>query len=197
MFKLSYGLYILTSREGDKDNGCIINTAAQLTASPMRVSVAVNKANYTHDMIMNTKAFNVSVLSESAPFSAFERFGFQSGKDADKFEGLPVDRAANGIRYITENANAVISGKVTDAIDYGTHTLFIAEVSQSCIISNEPSVTYQYYFDNIKPAPKKPKAAVKGYICKICGYVHEGEELPEDFVCPICKHGADDFEKIQ
>lgn len=196
MFNLSYGLFVLTAREGDKDNGCIINTAAQLTATPLRISIAVNKANYTHDMIMNTGEFNLSVLTQEVPFAVFERFGFQSGKTADKFQGMSITRTGNGISYIPENTNAVISGKVVDKLDYGTHTLFIADVTQSSILSDEKSVTYQYYFENIKPAPPKPEEHVSGYVCKICGYVYEGEELPADFICPLCKHGADDFEKI-
>ena len=196
MFKLTYGLFVLTAKDGDKDNGCIINTAMQITASPLRIVIAVNKANFTHDMIAKTKSFNISILSETAPFSIFQQFGFSSGKDTDKFkESNYNSRAANGIRYISEHVNCVISADVIDSIDYGTHTLFTADVSQSFILSDEKSVTYQYYFDNIKPKPQKPKEAKKGYVCKICGYVHEGE-LPEGFVCPLCKHGAEDFEPI-
>ena len=196
MFKLSYGLFVLTAKDGDKDNGCIINTTLQITSSPIRISIAVNKANYTHDMIMKTGAFNVSILSESVPFSVFEQFGFKSGKDTDKFEGCAYnERTENGIRYIPENTNGVISAKVSESFDYGTHTLFIADVTQSITLSGEKSVTYQYYFDNIKPKPQLPKNDIKGYTCKICGYIYEGEPLPEDFICPLCKHGAVDFEK--
>ncbi|MCL2276785.1 MAG: flavin reductase [Treponema sp.] len=196
MFKLTYGLFVLTAKDNDKDNGCIINTVTQITASPLRIAIAVNKANFTHDMILKTKAFNVSVLSETAPFSIFQRFGFTSGKDNDKFkESGYEDRAANGIRYISGHANCVISANVVNSYDYGTHTLFTADVAQSFILSNEKSLTYQFYFDNIKPKPQAPKETKKGYVCKICGYVHEGE-LPDDFICPLCKHGAEDFELI-
>ena len=197
MFKLTYGLFVLTARDGDKDNGCIINTAAQITQTPLRISITVIKANYTCDMIMKTGEFNVSILSESVPFEAFQQFGFRSGKDVDKFEGCAYnDRTENGIRYIPEHTNGVISGKVIESHDYGTHMLFIADVTQALILSAENSVTYQYYFDHIKPKPQPPKEEKKGYVCKICGYVYEGDPLPEDFICPLCKHGAVDFEKL-
>ncbi|MCL2152830.1 MAG: flavin reductase [Oscillospiraceae bacterium] len=197
MFNLSYGLFILTAREGNKDNGCIINTVTQITEKPLRVSIAVNKTNFTHDMILNTGQFNVSILSTSAPFSEFQRFGFQSGRDVDKFDGFGYgERTANGIRYVPEHTNGVISAKVADTLDYGTHTVFVADVTQAFSVSGEPSVTYQYYFDHIKPKPQPPKENKKGYICKICGYIHESEELPDDIICPICKHGAKDFEPI-
>ena len=197
MFKLSYGLFVLTARDGEKDNGCITNTAIQITESPLRVSFAVNKSNYTHDMIIKTGEFNLSVLTESVPFSTFQRFGFQSGRDVDKFADVEYDaRAANGIRYLPDNTNGVISGKVAEAYDYGTHTVFVADVTQAFVLSNEPSVTYQYYFDHIKPKPQPPKDIKKGYVCKICGYVYEGDTLPDDYICPICKHGAKDFEPL-
>jgi len=196
MFKLSYGLFVLTARDEDKDNGCIINTVMQITASPLRIIIAVNKANFTHDMILKTKSFNISVLSETAPFSIFQQFGFSSGKDKDKFKDCGYsDRAANGIRYISGYVNCVISANVVNSYDYGTHTLFTADVTQSFVLSDEKSVTYQYYFEIIKPKPQAQKEVKKGYVCKICGYVHEGE-LPEGFVCPLCKHGAVDFEPI-
>ena len=198
MFKLTYGLFVLTARDGDKDNGCIINTVTQITSTPIRISIAVNKANFTHDMIMKTGEFNVSILTESVPFSIFEQFGFQSGKNTDKFAGCGYnDRTTNGIRYIPDHTNAVMSAKVMESLDYGTHTVFVADVTQTLAPSSEKSVTYQYYFDNIKPKPQPPKEEKKGYVCKICGYVYEGDDLPEDFICPICKHGADDFEKIE
>ena len=197
MFKLSYGLFVLTAKEGDKDNGCIINTVMQITVSPIRIAIAVNKANFTHDMIVKTGAFNISVLSESVPFSVFERFGFRSGKDTDKFDGCAYNnRTGNGIRYIPEHTNAVISADVIESYDCGTHTMFVADVTQAAALSTENSVTYQYYFDNIKPKPQPPKGDKKGYVCKICGFIYEGEELPEDYICPICKHGAEDFEKL-
>jgi flavin reductase (DIM6/NTAB) family NADH-FMN oxidoreductase RutF len=198
LFKLSYGLFVLTARDGDKDNGCIINTAAQLTSTPLRISITVNKANFTHDMIIKTREFNVSILDQSAPFALFERFGFHSGKDTDKFsKNGETTRTANGILYLPEHANAVISAKVKETIDCSTHTLFIADVTQTLVLSAEPSATYQYYFDFIKPKPAaSEQKKKKGFVCKICGYVHEGDSLPEDFVCPICKHGAAEFEPL-
>ena len=198
MFKLSYGLFVLTARDGNKDNGCITNTVIQITEKPLRICLAVNKSNYTHDMIAATRAFNISILSQNAPFAIFKQFGFQSGRDTDKFDGCGYgDRAANGIRYVPEYVNGVISAKVSSAFDYGSHTLFVADVTQTFALSREPSVTYQYYFDNIKPKPRPPAENKKGYVCRICGYIHEGDELPEDIICPICKHGAADFEKIK
>ena len=196
MFKLSYGLFVLTARDGAKDNGCIINTAAQLTSSPMRISVTVNKANYTHDMIQKTGVFNVSILSESTPFSVFQQYGFQSGRTADKLSGKEP-RTENGVAYLAEHANAVISGKVISTVDCGTHTLFIADVTEAHVLSKEASATYAYYFEHIKPKPQPAAEKKKGYVCKICGYVYEGETLPPDFVCPLCKHGADDFEPLK
>ena len=195
MFKLSYGLFVLTAKEGQKDNGCIINTTVQITSNPLRISIALNKANFTHDMIVNTGQFNLSVLAESVPFAVFQQFGFQSGKDTDKFAANANDeRTANGILYLSEHVNCVISAKVCDALDYGTHTIFVADVTQSFVLSGERSVTYQYYFDNIKPKPTKVEK--KGFVCKICGYLHEGTSLPEDFICPLCKHGAVDFQPL-
>ncbi|MCL2031580.1 MAG: flavin reductase [Oscillospiraceae bacterium] len=197
MFKISYGLFVLTAREGERDNGCIINTAIQITDTPMRVLIAVNKANLTRDMVLNTGVFNLSVLTESAPFSLFQQFGFQSGRDADKFADCGYDdRAANGVRYIPGHTNGVISARVIDAHDYGTHTVFGAEVTQAFTLSGERSVTYQYYFDHIKPKPQPPQEDKRGFVCKICGYVYEGDTLPEDIICPLCKHGARDFEPL-
>lgn len=197
MFKLSYGLFVLTAKLGEKDNGCIINTASQITQTPLRLSIVVNKSNLTHDIIKKTNLFNISVLTESAPFRLFERFGFQSGGKVDKFAGVSYDdRSANGLRYIPEHVSGVISGRVLSDTDCGTHTLFFADVTEAFTLSNERSVTYQYYFDHIKPAPPRPKEGKTGFVCKICGYVHEGDKLPKDFVCPLCKHGAEDFEKL-
>ena len=198
LFKLSYGLFVLTARDGKKDNGCIINTAVQLTSSPCRISITVNKQNYTHDMIQRSDAFNRSVLTEEVPFKVFEHFGFQSGKTVDKFADCEdKNRTGNGILYIPKYTNAVISCAVVASVDCGTHTMFIADVTETKSLSDKPSVTYQYYFDHIKPKPAaKANEAKKGYVCKICGYVYEGEELPEDFICPLCKHGAEDFEPL-
>jgi flavorubredoxin/flavin reductase (DIM6/NTAB) family NADH-FMN oxidoreductase RutF len=197
MFKLSYGLFVLTAKDGVKDNGCIINTAVQITETPLRISVTVNKAGLTHDMIVKTGEFNLSILSNSAPFGIFEQFGFHSGRDSEKFADCVYDkRTANGIRYIPEHTNGVISAKVAKAYDYGTHTIFIADVLQAFVLSDEPSVTYQYYFDKIKPKPQPPKDNKKGFVCKICGYMYDGDDLPADFICPLCKHGVQDFEPV-
>lgn len=196
LFKLSYGLFVLTAKEGEKDNGCIINTVTQLTDTPKRMTIAVNKANYTHDMIMRTGVFNVSVLTEDVPFSVFQHFGFQSGKDTDKFADIEFERSSNGLAYLPAYSNACISGKVIDAYDYGTHTLFVAEITEADVISEAPSVTYTYYFDHIKPKPQQLDGPKKGFVCKICGYVYEGDELPADFICPLCKHGVEDFEPL-
>lgn len=195
MTKLSYGLYVLTAKEGEKDNGCMINTAMQVTNTPNRISITVNKANLTHDMIKNTGKFNLSMLTEETEFEVFKNFGFQSGRNAEKlYDYQGFLRSENGIIYITRFCNGFISGEVIQEIDLGTHTMFIADVTDGRTISEVPSVTYTYYQNNIKPAPQE--TAKKGYRCKVCGYVHEGDELPEDIVCPICKHGAADFEKI-
>lgn len=197
LFKLSYGLFVLTAKDGDKDNGCIINTVTQLTDIPKRLTIAVNKQNYTHDMIMKTGAFNVSVLSEDVPFKVFQHFGFQSGREVDKFaDGSVIARSQNGIVYLPEYTNAFISAQVIETRDYGTHTLFIADIVQAQILSDVPSVTYTYYFEHIKPKPAPVDEDKKGFVCKICGYVYEGDELPPDFICPLCKHGVEDFEPL-
>ena len=193
LFKLSYGLFVLSAKENGKDNGCIINTAMQLTDTPAQIAVAVNKQNYTHDMVKNTGVFNFSVLSQEAVFWVFQHYGFQSGRDVDKFANLPEARTENGLRYVQGCTNAVISGKVVSEVDCGTHTLFIAEVTDAKILSEEPSVTYQYYFDHIKPKPQPTEK--KSWVCKICGYVYEGETLPADYECPWCKHGPEAFEE--
>ena len=199
LFKISYGLFVLTARDGDKDNGCIINAVTQITDNPLQIAVTVNKANHTHDIIAKTGKFNISTLTQSVPFSVFEHFGFKSGKDTDKFADVNYDtRTANGIRYIPANTNSVVSGKVVATHDHGTHSIFIAEVTQANILTEEPSVTYQYYFDKIKPQPSATAdgGPVSGFVCKICGFVYEGETLPSDYICPLCKHGVVDFEKL-
>lgn len=196
-FKLSYGLFVLTARDGEKDNGCIINTVTQLTDTPKRITIAVNKQNLTHDMILKTGVFNVSVLTEEVPFKVFQHFGFQSGRDVDKFADCEVQaRAQNGLMYLPKYTNAFFSAQVIEVKDYGTHTLFIADVTQAQVLSEEKSVTYAYYFEHIKPKPAPADEQKKGFVCKICGYVYEGEELPADFICPLCKHGAEDFEPL-
>lgn len=195
LFNISYGLYVLTAKDADKDNGCIINTLMQQTSSPLTISVTVNKDNHTHDMIKKTGKFNVSVLTVETPFEVFRHFGFQSGKTNEKFFKNPNEtRSRNGILYLTGCTNAFLSGEVIKEVDMGTHTIFIATVTESDVLSSEPSLTYAYYHKHIKPAPEKK---ANGFRCKICGYVYEGDELPQDFSCPICKHGKEDFEKIK
>lgn len=197
MFSLSYGLYVLSAKEKDFSNGCIINTVMQITDNPKQVAIAVNKNNLTHDMIKSTGKFNVSVISEKADFSLFKRFGFVSGRDENKFlDFTDTAEASNGILYVTQNTNAFISGEVISEADCGTHTVFIASVTEAKILNEDKSATYDYYFKNIKPKPQVNDTGKKKYVCKICGYVYEGEKLPDDFVCPLCKHGAEDFEEI-
>ena len=196
MYQLTYGLFVLTARMGDRDNGCIINTAGQVTSTPNRISITVNKDNFTHDLVKESGKFNISVLSERAGFETFQHFGFQSGKTVNKFDGYhSCKRSTNGLYYITEGTNAYISAAVEQAIDLGSHTMFIASVEDMDVLASVPSATYAYYQSNIKPKPEKTEKK-KGYICKICGYIYEGDPLPEDFICPICKHGAADFEKL-
>ena len=193
MYKLTYGLFVLTTKDGTKDNGCIINTVMQVTTTPNRVIIVVNKQNYTHDMVMKTKEFNVSCISEAADFNLFRHFGFQSGRDVDKTEGKSYPRAENGIIYIPEMTSAYISGKVIAETDLGTHTMFLADVTDAKVLSDAEAVSYSYYQKNIKPAPQSVKKT--SWVCKVCGYVHEGEVLSDDFICPWCKHPASDFEK--
>lgn len=195
--KISYGLYIITAREGVFDNGCVINTLSQVTSNPLRISVTVNKQNYTHGMIAASGEFTVSCLSEEAPFEVFKRFGFQSGRDTNKvWDSGYMTRGENGLLYLDKYANAYLSGKVIQQVDLGTHTMFIADVTAAEVLAETPSMTYSYYHAHVKPKPQPKKEEKKGWRCKICGYVHEGEELPADFVCPWCKHGAEDFEAL-
>ena len=195
--KLTYGLFILTAKDGEKDNGCIINTVTQVTSEPNRITIAVNKANYTHDMIVKTGEFNVSVLTENSKFETYKHWGFQSGKDTDKLEAISFKRSENGITYIADETNAYISAKVVSSIDLGSHTLFIADVTASEVLSDDESVTYSYYHKNIKPSKPKTEEKKKGFICTICGYIYEGDTLPDDFICPWCKHPASDFEPLK
>ena len=195
MFKLSYGLFVLTAKD-DRDGGCIINAVNQITDSPKRISIAVNKANATHDMIARTDAFNLSVLTTETQFPLIQRFGFQSSRDANKFADYAfAARSENGLIYVTESSNAFISAKIVQALDYGTHTVFIADVTEAKVLSNAPSLTYAYYFEHVKPKPAA-LSEQKGWVCKICGYIYEGDDLPADFICPLCKHGAEDFERL-
>lgn len=194
MFKLTYGLFVLTAKEGEKDNGCIVNTVSQVTTTPNRIVVAVNKNNYTHDMVVRTGVFNVSILSEKSKFDTYKHWGFQSGKDVDKAAEITFSRAENGVIYLAEETNAYLSAKVVSMTDLGTHTLFLADVTDGAVLSQDPSVTYAYYQANIKPAPAAQKK--KGFVCTVCGYIYEGETLPEDFICPLCKHPASDFKPL-
>ena len=200
MYKLTYGLFVLTANENGKDNGCIINTAIQAAGDPNQVSISVSKQNYTHDMIVRTGKFTVSSITEKADFSLFKRFGFQSGKDTDKFQGFDGwMRGINGVTYITESTNAYISVEVEKSVDLGSHTLFIGKVTDMEVLSDDKSVTYEFYQSNIKTKPEQVGTTPKGetvWRCIICGYEYVGEELPEDFICPWCKHPASDFEKI-
>lgn len=202
MYKLSYGLFVCTAVRGDKMNGCITNTAIQVASEPNRISIAINKSNYTHDMIMETRACNISIISKDATFDLFKHFGFQSGRDVDKFAGYPdtdYKMADNGIPYITAGTNAYFSLKVESTVDLGSHTLFICEPVFMTVLSDTSSCTYEYYQSDIKPKPEAVGTTPKGetiWRCRICGYEYVGEELPDDFLCPICKHPKADFEKI-
>ncbi len=198
IYKLSYGLFVLTSAQNGKDSGCIINTAGQVTLVPNRISITVDKTNYTHDLIIASKKFNISILSEKADFAPFQRFGFQSGRDVDKFNNYHAcKRSQNGLYYITEGTNGYISGTVEQTIDLGTHTIFIAQVNDMESLDTTPSATYTYYQKHIKPQPQdQPKKGKTIWRCIICGYEYEGEELPADFICPLCKHPASDFVKV-
>ena len=198
MYRLTYGLFVLTARHDGRDSGCIINTAGQVTSTPNRISIAVNKDNFTHDLVKASGKFNISILSEEADFDLFRHFGFQSGRTVDKFDGFTdCRRSENGLYVVTRGTNGYISATVEQALDLGTHTLFIASVDDMEVLSPAPSATYAYYQSNIKPRPEK--AAPQGkttWRCTVCGYVYEGETLPADFVCPLCKHPASDFEKV-
>lgn len=200
MYKLSYGLFVLTVREGDKDNGCIINTAIQAASAPNQMSICVNKANYTHDMIMRTGVLTVSVISQKSTFDLFKHFGFQTGREVNKFADFTAcNRGENGIFYVTEGTNAYISVKVNKTEDLGSHTMFIGEITDMEVLSEDASATYEYYMNHIKPKPQEVGKTEDGrtiWRCTICGYEYVGEELPEDFICPLCKHPASDFEKV-
>ena len=195
LFNIGYGLYVVTSNDGKKDNGLIVNTISQVTNDPLRIAVTINKDNYSHHVIKQTKKLNVNVLSIEAPFSVFENFGFQSGRNVDKFANSKVLRADNGLVFLPKYINSFFSLKVENYLDLQTHGMFICSVSEARVISDKETMTYTYYQKNVKPKPQTENK--KGWVCKVCGYVYEGENLPEDFVCPLCKHGAIDFEKIK
>ena len=195
LFNIGYGLYVVTCSDGSKDNGLIVNTVSQITNSPNRVAVCINKQNSSHHIIRQTGIMNVNCLSVDAPFSIFETFGFQSGRTVNKFEHLPVLRADNGLAFLPKHINSFLSLKVEQYIDLDTHGMFICSVTEARVISDQETMTYSYYQAHVKPKPATE--GKKGWVCKVCGYVYEGESLPEDFVCPLCKHGAADFEPIR
>ena len=195
LFNIGYGLYVVTSNDGKKDNGLIVNTVTQVTNQPNRIAVCINKQNYSHHTIKNTGVMNVNCLSTDAPFSVFENFGFQSGKNVDKFANSEPLRSDNGLVFLPKYINSFMSLKVEDYVDLDTHGMFICTVTEARVISDKETMTYTYYQNNVKPKPETE--GKKGWVCKICGYVYEGDELPEDFICPLCKHGAADFEPIE
>lgn len=194
LFRIGYGLYVVTSNDGKKDNGLIVNTVIQLTDTPNRVAVNINKANYSHHVIKQTGMLNVNCLSTEAPFSVFQQFGFQTGRSVDKFAGQTVHRSDNGLVFLDKYINAFMSLKVEDYVDLGTHGMFICSVTEARVMSNQDTMTYTYYQNNVKPKPETE--GKKGFVCKVCGYIYEGNELPADYICPLCKHGAADFEPI-
>ncbi len=195
LFKIGYGLYVVTSSDGKKDNGLIVNTVSQVTNTPNRIAVTINKQNYSHHVIQQTGVMNVNCLSTEAPFSVFECYGFRSGRNVDKFEGQQVHRSDNGLVFLSQYINAFMSLKVEQYVDLDTHGMFICTVTEARVISDAETMTYTYYQNNVKPKPET--AGKKGFVCKVCGYVYEGDELPEDFVCPLCKNGAADFEPLK
>lgn len=195
LFRIGYGLYVVTSNDGKKDNGLIVNTVTQLTDTPNRVAVNINKANYSHHIIKQTGILNVNCLSVDAPFSVFERFGFQSGRTVDKFEGITPVRSDNGLVILPKYINAAISLKVEQYVDLDTHGMFICSVTEARVMNDKETMTYTYYQNNVKPKPDTE--GKKGFVCKVCGYIYEGDVLPDDFICPLCKHGVADFEPIQ
>ena len=197
IFNISYGLFVLVARQGNKDNACIINVAQQVTSDPLQLMICVNKQNLTHDMVLHTLKFNLCPLSEEATMKPFQHFGFQSGKTIDKFADCEVElRTDNGLRYLPKYINSVISCVVTKSIDLGTHTMFIARVMEAKVLTDSPSITYAYYQQHIKPKPEVKVEGKKRWVCEVCGYVYEGDEVPDDFICPWCKHGKSDFKLI-
>lgn len=194
-FQLSYGLYLASSKADKKMNGCIINTVTQVTDNPKQIMIAINKQNLTCELVQKSGIFSISVLSETAPFSLFQHFGFQSGRETDKFVDIPFAMTKQELPYLKKHTIAYLDCKVVNSLDLGSHMMFVAEVIDADVISDGKPMTYSYYHAHVKPQPNA--TSQKGWRCKICGYVYEGEELPPDFVCPLCKHGVDDFEKIE
>ena len=195
LFKLGYGLYVVTSNDGKKDNGLIVNTVTQVTNTPNRIAVCINKQNYSHHVIKQTGIMNINCLTEEAPFKVFETFGFASGRNTDKFAGCEPLRSDNGLIFLPRYINSFMSLKVEQYVDLDTHGMFICSVTEARVLGDKPTMTYAYYYDHVKPKPET--AGKSGYVCKVCGYVYEGDTLPEDYICPLCKHGASDFEPIQ
>ena len=195
LFNIGYGLYVVTTNDGVRDNGLIVNTVSQLTATPERVAVTVNKQNYSHDTIKNTGIMNVNCLSTDAPFAVFEAFGFRSGRDTDKFEGCTPNRSENGLVYLPKYINSYISLKVEDYVDLGTHGMFICSITEAVVVSKMETMSYTYYHKYVKPKPKTE--AKRGYVCTVCGFIYDEEELPADYECPICKHDASVFEPLK
>lgn len=195
LYNITYGLYLLSVRSYGQDNACIVNTAAQVASEPLMIAVSVSKANRTHQMIMESGRFNISALTVDTPFSLFKRFGMQSGRDVNKFYGFEdAVRVENGIYRLSRYANAFLSLKLVRTVDLGSHTMFLAELEDAQVLSDEPCCTYGYYQRNIKEMPDKVKKT--SWVCRVCGHVHEGEELPEGYICPVCKHGREDFERV-
>lgn len=198
LFKLSYGIFMLATKDGEKINGCITNTCIQVANDPTRVVISVLNSNYTCDLIKNSGVFAISILDKNCTFDTIKHFGYQSGRDVDKFADINASFDENGIPYLTENVSSVVTGKVLEKHELGTHTLFIAEVTDARMITGEAPLTYDYYQSNVKPKPAAVNAEkkIKAWRCKICGYIYEGSDLPKDFVCPLCGHGAEDFEPV-
>ena len=195
LFNIGYGLYVITSNDGKKDNGLIVNTVTQVTNTPNRIAVTINKQNYSHHVIKQTGKMNINCLTEDAPFKVFEAFGFRSGRNVDKFADCEPLRADNGLVFLPRYINSFMSLKVEQYVDLDTHGMFICSVTEARVLSDRPTMTYTYYQENVKPKPETE--GKKGFVCKICGYVYEGDTLPEDYICPLCKHPASDFEEIQ
>ena len=192
LFRIEYGLYLVATRDGKGDNGAILNSVVQVTSTPARVAVTVNNQSFTHELILKTGILNLCPLSEKTPFSVFQRFGMQSGRTVDKFEGEQAFRTENGLYFLPAYCTAVISLRVTERVELGTHTMFICDVEEAVTLSDDATMTYSSYHANVKQKPQKKR----GYVCRICGYVYEGEPLPADFICPICGHGVEDFEPL-
>lgn len=194
LYQIGYGLYVLTTRDGDKDNGCIVNSVMQVTSAPLLVAVGVNKQNYSCGLIQKTCVLNINSLTENTPFEVFRHFGYQSGRDVDKFDGCSPERSGNGLIVLPKHIKGFLSLAVERETDLGSHILFLCTPTEGRLLSDAEAVTYAYYQQHIKPKPQPEKK--KGFACRICGYVYEGSALPDDYICPICKHGPADFEPI-